>query len=276
MKGIGTAELFKIIVIGIIEGITEWLPISSTGHILLFDAFFPLNASEAFKETFFVVIQFGAILAVIVMFRKKMIPFGIKDGFHIKTDILKMWFRVAVACIPSAVLGLLFDDLLERYFGGALSIAAMLIFYGILFIVTEKLNKSKTPKTDTLEGIGCKTAIVIGLFQVLSLIPGTSRSGATIIGALLIGASRAAAAEFTFFLAVPTMLGASALKLIKFGFDYSFAELLTLFLGSAVAFTVSVLAVKFLMSFVKRHDFTAFGWYRIILGIAVITVFSII
>lgn len=276
MEGIGAAELFKIIVIGIIEGITEWLPISSTGHILLFDAFLPLNASEAFKEMFFVVIQLGAILAVIVMFRKKMIPFGIKGGLHIKTDILKMWFRVAVACIPSAAFGLLFDDLLGRYFGGALSIAVMLIFYGILFIVTEKLNKSKTPKIDTIEGIDCKTATIIGLFQVLSLIPGTSRSGATIIGALLIGASRAAAAEFTFFLAVPTLLGASALKLIKFGLDFSFAELLTLLLGSAVAFTVSVLAVKFLMSFVKRHDFTPFGWYRIFLGIAVIAVFSII
>ena len=276
MENLTFLELLKIVIIGIIEGITEWLPVSSTGHMLLFDAFLPLKATEEFKEMFFVVIQLGAILAVFVMFSKKMIPFGIKDGFKVKTDVIMMWVKVAVACIPSAVLGLLFDDFLEAHFGTALSIAVMLIFYGILFILIEQLNKRKTPRIDSIEGIGYKTAIVIGLFQVLSMIPGTSRSGATIIGALIIGVSRVAAAEFTFFLAVPTMLGASALKLIKFGFDFSVAEVLTLLLGSVVAFTVSVLAIKFLMSFVKRHDFKLFGYYRIILGIVVIAVFLLI
>ncbi len=276
MENITLFELLKIILIGIIEGITEWLPVSSTGHMLLFDAFLPLSATESFKEMFFVVIQLGAILAVVVLFRKKMIPFGKNEKLYVKKDILSMWLKVAVACIPSAVLGFIFDETLEKYFGGAISISVMLIFYGILFIVIERLNRDKAPKIDSLENIGYKTAVIIGLFQVLSMIPGTSRSGATIIGALIIGVSRVAAAEFTFFLAVPTMLGASALKLIKFGFDFSGAELLTLLLGSAVAFTVSVLAIKFLMSFVKRHDFKLFGYYRIVLGIAVILVFSLI
>ncbi len=276
MENVTFFELIKIILIGIIEGITEWLPVSSTGHMLLFDAFLPLNASESFKEMFFVVIQLGAILAVLVLFRKKMIPFGKNERLYVKKDVLSIWVKVAVACIPSAVLGFIFDETLEKYFGGAISISAMLIFYGILFIVIERLNRDKTPKIDSLENIGYKTAVIIGLFQVLSMIPGTSRSGATIIGALIIGVSRIAAAEFTFFLAVPTMLGASALKLVKFGFDFSRAELLTLLLGSAVAFTVSVLAIKFLMSFVKRHDFKLFGYYRIVLGIAVILVFSLI
>lgn len=276
MENITLIELLKIILIGIIEGITEWLPVSSTGHMLLFDAFLPLKASEGFKEMFFVVIQLGAILAVVVMFHKKMIPFGKNEKLYVKKDVLSMWLKVAIACIPSAVLGLIFDETLEKYFGGAISIAVMLIFYGILFIVIERLNRDKAPKIDSINDIGYKTAVIIGLFQVLSMIPGTSRSGATIIGALIIGVSRVAAAEFTFFLAVPTMLGASALKLIKFGFDFSKAELLTLLLGSAVAFTVSVFAIKFLMSFVKRHDFKLFGYYRIVLGIIVILVFSLI
>ena len=276
MENITFIELLKIIFIGIIEGITEWLPVSSTGHMLLFDAFLPLKASEGFKEMFFVVIQLGAILAVVVTFWKKMIPFGVKDGLYFKKDVFMTWVKVAVACIPSAVLGLLFDDLLEKYFGGAISISVMLILYGILFIVIERYNKNKTPKTDSIGDIGYKTAIIIGLFQVLSLIPGTSRSGATIIGALLIGVSRVAAAEFTFFLALPTMLGASALKILKFGLDFSSAEILTLLLGSVVAFTVSLLAIKFLMSFVKRNDFKPFGYYRIALGMIVILVFSVI
>lgn len=276
MENITLIELLKIILIGIIEGITEWLPVSSTGHMLLFDAFLPLKATEGFKEMFFVVIQLGAILAVVVMFYKKMIPLGKNEKLYVKKDVLSMWLKVAIACIPSAVLGLIFDEMLEKYFGGAISIAVMLIFYGILFIVIERLNRDKAPKIDGISDIGYKTAIIIGLFQVLSMIPGTSRSGATIIGALIIGVSRVAAAEFTFFLAVPTMLGASALKLIKFGFNFTKAEVLTLLLGSAVAFTVSVLAIKFLMSFVKRHDFKLFGYYRIALGIIVILVFSLI
>lgn len=276
MTDIGFIDILLILLIGIIEGITEWLPVSSTGHMLLFDEFFTLNASEDFKEMFFVVIQLGAILAVVVMFWKKMFPFSFKEKPHVKKDILMMWVKVAVACIPSAVLGVLFDDLLETYFGHAISIAVMLIFYGIAFIIVERLNRKRLPKIDDLGGIGFGTAFAIGLFQVLSMIPGTSRSGATIIGALIIGVSRTAAAEFTFFLAVPTMLGASALKLVKHGFDFTQAELMTLLLGSVTAFVVSLLAIKFLMNFVKKHDFTVFGWYRIVLGIIVIAVFLII
>ncbi len=271
MVELGLSSIILILIIGIIEGITEWLPVSSTGHMLLFDEFFTLNATEEFKEMFFVVIQLGAILAVVVMFWSKMFPFSFKkEEKRVKTDILMMWLKVAVACIPSAVLGLLFDDFLEAYFGGAVSISIMLILYGIAFIVVEKWNKKRTPKCETLADIGFKSAIIIGLFQVLSMIPGTSRSGATIIGALIIGVSRTAAAEFTFFLALPTMLGASALKIVKYGFSFTSAELLALLLGCVTAFAVSLIAIKFLMSFVKRHDFSAFGWYRIVLGIAVL------
>ena len=260
-------EILKIIFLGIVEGITEWLPISSTGHMLLVDEFIPLNMSEAFKEMFFVVIQLGAILAVVAVFWKKMFPFRFQEKPVIQKDIFSMWFKVVVACIPSAVLGLLFDDFLEAHFGNAPTIAAMLILYGI---AVEKWNRGRTPKVKTLEEISYKTAFVIGLFQVLAMIPGTSRSGATIVGALLIGVSRTAAAEFTFFLAVPTMLGASLVKLLKFGFAFTAAELITLVLGMAVAFTVSVLAIRFLMNYVRKHDFQAFGWYRIALGALVL------
>ncbi len=271
-------EILKVIFLGIVEGITEWLPISSTGHMLLVDEFITLNMSEEFKEMFFVVIQLGAILAVIVMFWNKMFPFQFKDKSlpFIRKDIFSMWFKVIVACIPSAVLGLLFDDILEKYFGHAVSIAVMLIVYGIAFIAVEKWNKKRTPEYKTLDDITYKTAFVIGMFQVLSMIPGTSRSGATIIGALLIGVSRTAAAEFTFFLAVPTMFGASALKLVKYGFDFTSQELIVLLIGMAVAFAVSLIAIKFLMNFIKKHDFTVFGWYRIVLGIIVIAYFTMI
>lgn len=275
MTELGFIEILKIILIGIIEGITEWLPVSSTGHMLLFDELVSLNATEAFKELFFVVIQLGAILAVVVMFWKKIFPFSFKEKPSVKTDILWMWAKVALACIPSAVLGLLLDDFLEAHFGHALSIAAMLILYGIAFIVIEKINAKRTPKTENLADITFKTALIIGAFQVLSMIPGTSRSGATIIGALIIGVSRTAAAEFTFFLALPTMLGASALKIVKYGFAFTGAEVAALLVGCAVAFVVSLAAIKFLMDFVKRHDFSAFGWYRIVLGIAVIVWFLI-
>lgn len=270
-------EILKIIFLGIVEGITEWLPISSTGHMLLVDEFITLNMSESFKEMFFVVIQLGAIIAVVVMFWKKMWPFQIKDKSQplIKKDIFSMWFKVVVACIPSAVLGLLFDDFLEAHFGNAVTIAVMLIVYGIAFIAVEQWNKKRTPKIEKLDDISYLTAFVIGLFQVLSMIPGTSRSGATIIGALLIGVSRTAAAEFTFFLAVPTMVGASALKLIKFGFDFTSSELIALVLGMAVAFVVSLVCIKWLMSFIKKHDFKLFGWYRIILGIIVLAYFFV-
>ncbi len=271
-------EILKVIFLGIVEGITEWLPISSTGHMLLVDEFFTLNADESFKEMFFVVIQLGAIIAVVVMFWNKMWPFQFKDKSQpiVKKDIFSMWFKVIVACIPSAVLGLLLDDFLEAHFGNAVTIAIMLIVYGIAFIVIENWNKKRTPKTEKLDDITYKTAFIIGLFQVLSMIPGTSRSGATIIGALIIGVSRTAAAEFTFFLAVPTMLGASALKLLKFGLDFTSSEIMTLVIGMVVAFVVSLLCIKFLMSFIRKHDFKPFGWYRIVLGIIVLLYFLVI
>lgn len=266
-------ELLKVFVIGIIEGVTEWLPISSTGHMLLFDAFVPLNMTEEFKEMFFVVIQLGAILAVVAMFWSRLFPLSFEGKrIGLNKDIINMWGRVAAACIPSAVLGFLLDDWLEANFGSPLTVAAMLIIYGVAFIVIERRNNKKTPQIFTVLGIDYKTAITIGLFQVLSMIPGTSRSGATIIGALLLGVSRMAAAEFTFFLAVPTMLGASALKILKFGFAFSQAELITLIIGMAVAFAVSMLTIKFLMDYVRRRDFTAFGIYRIVLGLAVILI----
>ena len=267
-------ELIKVIFLGIIEGITEWLPISSTGHMLLVDEFIKFNMTDAFKEMFFVVIQLGAILAVVWIFWSKMWPFSFKNKPIIKMDIISMWIKVAVACIPSAVIGFLFDDFLEEHFGTPIIIAAMLLIYGILFIIIENWNKRKTPKTNTLLDIDFKTALFIGLFQVLSMIPGTSRSGATIIGALLIGVSRTAAAEFTFFLAVPTMFGASALKLVKFGFDFTTAEITALVVGMIVAFVVSVLVIKFLMGYIKKHDFKVFGWYRIVLAIILLIYFS--
>ncbi len=266
-------EYIKVILIGIIEGITEWLPVSSTGHMLLFDAFIPLDMSEKFKEMFFVVIQFGAILAVVAAFRRRMIPFEMKNKkFELKTDRIMMWVHVLIACIPAAVLGLLFDDFLEAHFGNALTIALMLILYGIAFILVENYNKKREPKIGSISQIDYKTALIIGCFQALSMIPGTSRSGATIIGALLLGVSRVTAAEFTFYLAVPTMLGASLLKLVKFGIDFTASEAIALLLGMLTAFVVSLFSVKFLMNYVKRHDFKVFGWYRIALGIVVLFV----
>ena len=269
-------EILKVIFLGIVEGITEWLPISSTGHMLLVDEFMPLAMSDEFKEMFFVVIQLGAILAVVVLFWGKMFPFQFKDKKQpfVKKETFSLWFKVVVACIPAGVMGVLFDDFLDTYLHTALVIAIMLILYGVLFIVIERWNRTRTPSIAALEDIGYKTAFIIGVFQVLSLIPGTSRSGATIIGALLIGVSRVAAAEFTFFLAVPTMLGASAFKLLKFGFDFTGEELFVLILGMVVAFVVSILVIKFLMSFIKKHDFAVFGWYRIVLG-AIIVAMSV-
>ena len=276
---LGFVEFIKVVIIGIIEGITEWLPVSSTGHMLLFDAFIPLKMTEEFKEMFFVVIQLGAIMAVVVMFWKRMFPFGLEDNgingkkrLTVSKSIIMTWVKVAVACIPSAVLGLFLDDFLEEHFGNAITIAIMLILYGVAFILIEMRNKAKKPKIADMKGIDYKTAVIIGAFQVLAMIPGTSRSGATIVGALLIGVSRTAAAEFTFFLAVPTMLGASLLKLVKFGFDFGASEFFALILGMIVAFAVSLFAVKFLMGYVKKHDFKLFGWYRIALGIIVIIV----
>lgn len=271
-------EILKVILLGIVEGITEWLPISSTGHMLLLDELFTLNLSDAFKEMFFVVIQLGAILAVVVLFFSKLFPFKAEkkeSKLKLTTDmgILNLWGKVLVACVPAAVLGILFDDLLEEYLHTPFIIALMLIIYGAAFIWVESRNKNRELPIKTTDGISYKDALIIGAFQVLSLIPGTSRSGATIIGALLIGISRPAGAEFTFFLAIPVMVGASAIKLLKFFLDagtMSGAEVGYLLIGAAVAFAVSLVAIKFLMNFVKKHDFKVFGWYRIGLGVLVI------
>ncbi|MBE6894505.1 MAG: undecaprenyl-diphosphate phosphatase, partial [Ruminococcaceae bacterium] len=270
-------EILKVIFLGIVEGITEWLPISSTGHMLLVDEFLQINASEAFKEMFFVVIQLGAIMAVVLIFWNKMWPFNLKYKSRpfIKNHIFDMWFKVVVACIPGAVVTILFDDYIEAHFHTPLVIAATLIIYGILFIVIENRNKNVIPDVKKLSDITYKHALLIGLFQVLSIIPGTSRSGSTIIGALLIGVSRVAAAEFTFFLAVPVMFGLSALKLLKFGFAFTSAELIILLVGCLTAFIVSLFVISFLMSYIKKKDFKAFGWYRIILGVIVIAYFMI-
>ena len=272
-------ELLKVLFLGIVEGITEWLPISSTGHMLLVDEFISLNASEEFKEMFFVVIQLGAILAVVLLFWNKMWPFDFsknpeKEGV-IKKDIFSMWFKVVVACIPGAIVTLLFDDYIEAHLHTPAVIAIALIFYGFAFIIIETGNKAKVARVETLQDITYKTAFIIGLFQVLSIIPGTSRSGATIIGALLIGVSRVAAAEFTFFLAVPVMFGLSLIKVIKFGFSFSGSELVILSVGVIVAFLVSLFVIKFLMGYIKKHDFKVFGWYRIALGVIVLFYFGL-
>ena len=264
-------EIIKVIILGIVEGITEWLPISSTGHMLLVDEFIHMNVTPEFKEMFLYVIQLGAILAVIILFWDKMWPFQSKSkGSVVKKDTVIMWVKVVIACIPGFVAYLLFDFVDNCYV-----VAAALIIYGIAFIVIENRCKNRTPRVQTLEEISYKDAFVIGLFQALSIIPGTSRSGSTIIGGLIIGVSRVAAAEFTFFLAVPVMVGVSLLKILGFGFDFTSAELITLAVGCVVAFFVSVLVIKFLMSYIKRKDFKIFGWYRIALGVVVILYFLI-
>lgn len=270
-------DLLKVIFLGIVEGITEWLPISSTGHMLLVDEFLKMNMTDDFKEMFFVVIQLGAILAVVVLYWKRMFPFQFKDKTKpvIQKDIFSLWFKVVVACIPGAIVTILFDDYIEAHLHTPTVIAIALIFYGVAFILIENWNKTRTPKINTLSDITYQTAFLIGLFQVLSIIPGTSRSGATIIGGLLIGVSRVAVAEFTFYLAVPVMLGLSLIKVIKFGFSFSGAELATLGVGTVVAFVVSILVIRFLMSYIKKHDFKVFGWYRIVLGALVLLIFAI-
>jgi len=270
-------EILKVIFLGIVEGVTEWLPISSTGHMLLVDEFININASDAFKEMFFVVIQLGAIMAVVLLFWNKMFPFQFKNKNKsvIRYDIFSMWFKVAFACIPGAVITLLFDDYIEAHFHTPVVIAITLIVYGAAFIYIENRNKKQIPKIKNLDDITYKTAFIIGLFQVLSIIPGTSRSGATIIGALIIGVSRVAAAEFTFFLAVPVMFGLSAIKLLKFGLSFTSSELAILAAGTITAFAVSVIVIKFLMSYIKKNDFKVFGWYRIVLGIIVLLYFSL-
>ena len=270
-------EVLKVIFLGIVEGITEWLPISSTGHMLLVDEFLQMNVSEAFKDMFFVVIQLGAILAVVILFWEKMWPFQRKTPTQpaVRWDTIQMWCKVVVACIPGAVVTILFDDYIEAHLHTPTVIAAALILYGVGFILIENWNNTRTPKVQTLAEITYRTAFLIGLFQVLSIIPGTSRSGSTIIGALLIGVSRVAAAEFTFFLAVPVMFGLSLLKLLKFGLVFTTPELVTLVVGSLVAFLVSLVVIKFLMGYIKKHDFKVFGWYRIVLGGVVLAYFAL-
>lgn len=268
-------EMIKVIILGIVEGITEWLPISSTGHMILVDEFLKLNMSEAFKEMFLVVIQLGAIMAVVVLYWNKLLPFSFKDRIIIKKDTMNLWFKIVVACVPAGIIGLLYDDKIDELFYNYQTVALTLIIYGILFIIVEGKNKYKTTKINDLAQITYKSALIIGVFQVLSLIPGTSRSGATILGAILIGVSRTIAAEFTFFLAIPVMFGASLVKMLKFGFIYSSSELVILVTGMIVAFVVSILAIKFLVGYIKKHDFKVFGWYRIVLGVIVILYFMI-
>ena len=263
-------ELIKTVILGIIEGLTEWLPISSTGHMILVDEFIQLDVSKQFKDMFLVVIQLGAILAVVVLNFEKLNPFSSWKTRAEKRATISLWCKVVLACIPAAVIGLLFNDFMEEHFMTAPVVAATLIFYGIMFIVVENYNKNRTPRISDLDYLDYKTAFIIGMFQVLSLVPGTSRSGATILGGILFGASRYVAAEFTFFLAIPVMFGASLLKMVKFGWHYSGSEILILIVGMATAFVVSIASIKFLLRYIKNNDFKAFGWYRIVLGIIVI------
>ena len=274
-------EILKVILLGVVEGITEWLPISSTGHMILVDEFVKLNVSEAFREMFFVVIQLGAIFAVIVLYWSKLFPFkkqkiaDAKARIVLDRETMLMWLKVIIAVLPAALIGIPFDEQIDAMFYNYQTVAVTLILYGVLFIVIETRNRGKLPRINSIENITYGTAIIIGIFQVLSLIPGTSRSGATIVGAILIGVSRTVAAEFTFFLAIPVMLGASLLKLVKFGLVFTQAEAVILAVGMITAFVVSILAIKFLMGYIKKHDFKVFGYYRIILGIAVVAYFMI-
>lgn len=280
-------EILKSAILGIVEGITEWLPISSTGHLILVDEFLKLNETDDFKNMFDVVIQLGAIMAVVLIFWKKLFPFGKannphplnKDGFgaYIKKDIFQMWFKVLVACVPAAVIGLLFDEKFNELFYNPWTVAIALIVFGIAFIIVENWNKGRTPKVNTIDELTYKMAFIIGAFQLIAAIfPGTSRSGATIVGALLIGISRTVAAEFTFYLAVPVMFGASLLKIIKYDGGFTSQQIMILVTGMVIAFVVSIFVIKFLMDYIKKHDFKAFGWYRIILGALVLLYFAFV
>lgn len=278
-------DIIKSIILGIIEGITEWLPISSTGHLIIADEFIKLGMTDEFMEMFNVVIQLGAILAVVVIFWNKMWPFTAdktkgynyitKGNGLIKKDVMDMWFKVIAAMLPAAIVGIPLDNYFEAHFHNWQVVSAALIVYGVLFIVIEKINKSRKPKVNSIPELSYKTALLIGCFQALSLIPGTSRSGSTILGAMILGVSRVAGAEFSFFLAVPVMFGASLIKLLKFGFMFTGMELAVLAVGTLTSFIVSVIAIKFLISYVRRHDFSLFGYYRIALGVIVIAYFLI-
>lgn len=262
-------ELLKTIILGIVEGLTEWLPISSTGHMILVDEFIQLEVSKAFMDMFLVVIQLGAILAVVVLNFERLNPFSSWKSRLEKKQTFQLWYKVIVACIPAAVIGLAFNKFMEEHFMTAQVVAFTLILYGVLFILVENYNKNRHPRVSDLDKLDYKTALIIGIFQVLALVPGTSRSGATILGGILFGTSRYVATEFTFFLAIPVMFGASLLKLVKFGWNYSSSELVILLVGMVTAFIVSIFSIKFLLQYIKRNDFKAFGWYRIALGLLV-------
>ena len=273
----GIFDVLVAIILGIVEGITEWLPISSTGHMILVNQFLTFS-NDDFTQMFLVVVQLGAIMAVVLLFWKKIFPFNFQykqnNKPFVKMDIMTLWFKILVATIPAAIVGVLFDDVIDEMFYNQIVVAGALIIYGILFIVVERWNKGRRPIITKVHDITYQTAIIIGIFQLLAaIIPGTSRSGSTIIGGILVGTSRTVAAEFTFFLAIPVMFGASLLKLVKFGFTFTPAEVLTLVTGVVVAFFVSIIAIKFLMGYIKKHDFKAFGWYRIVLGVLVLGYF---
>ena len=271
-------DVIKVIVLGIVEGITEWLPVSSTGHLILVGDLLQPGMSDEFMEMFNVVIQLGAIMAVVVLYFHKLNPFSPRKSKKQKMLTWQMWIKVLIASIPAAVVGLIFNDYLDAIFYKPVPVAIMLIVYGVLFIIIEDKHRGKQPKVTRISQLTLKMLLWIGVFQMLALIPGTSRSGATIVGALLIGVSRETAAEFTFFLAIPVMFGASLLKLLKFGFAFSAAEFGFLVLGCIVSFGVSIFAIKFLMGYIKRHDFKVFGYYRIALGvlILIVSIFQVI
>ena len=269
-------EVLKVIILGIVQGITEWLPISSTGHLILVEQLIQLKQSEAFTNMFNVVIQFGSILAVVVIYFHKLNPFSPTKTEKQKKMTIQLWIKVVIGTIPALIGGVLLNNLIESKLSNAYVVALMLIVYGILFIVIEKRNETREPKVKRISQLSVKTVLLIGVFQMMAMIPGTSRSGATIVGALALGVSRSVAAEFTFFLAIPVMFGASLLKLLKFGFVFTSQELIILIVGLVTAFIISILTIKFLMNYIKKNDFKAFGYYRIILGIIVLIYFAIV
>lgn len=268
-------EILKVLVLGIVEGFTEWLPISSTGHMILVDEIIHLSQPAAFKNMFLVVIQLGAILAVVVLYFDKLNPFSLKKKPAQTKATLVLWSKIILACMPAAIIGFLVDDILDEYLMNGYVVAATLIIYGVLFLVIENRNQYKTFDVQKVGDISYQTALYVGLFQLLALIPGTSRSGATILGAMILGCSRAASAEFSFFLGIPVMFGASLLKVVKYGSNFSGSQIVYLILGMVVAFVVSIYAIKFLMGYIRQHDFKFFGYYRIVLGTVVILYFGI-
>jgi len=262
-------ELLRVIFLSIVQGVTEWLPVSSTGHMIIVEEFLEFSHSEEFWSVFIVVIQLASVMAVVTTFFKQLNPFKFKDGLQLDQGKMQLWFKIVVASIPAAIIGIPFDDLIEAHLNNLFVIAIALIFYGIVFILVENANKDKTPKVDSLDHITYRLALLIGVFQLLALIPGTSRSGATIIGGLLLGMSRKTAAEFTFFLAIPAMVGGSLIRIMRVGFDFTGAEWITMIVGCLVAFVVSVITIKFLLGFVKRNNFKPFAYYRIALGLLI-------